>query len=225
MICIPIVAHTTEDAVERMARCVHLADMIELRLDALIDVDMHRIFAAAGERLLVTNRKHDEGGHFTGSEEDRIDLLCRAVALGANYVDVEQSTAGVYIEQLRDCITRHGGSTALIISHHNFSGTPAPGTLREILAHGIRLGADIVKIATFARTIEDNLTILNLISEATGMNRRIIAFCMGEKGRVSRVMAPLFGSFLSFASMEKGKESAPGQMTVEEMKEIGRMLQ
>jgi len=224
MICISILTHTTEDAVEKMAHCSHLADMLEVRLDAITDVDMHRIFAAAGGRLLITNRTRDEGGHFTGSEGERIAFLCRAVALGADYVDAELRTADIHITHLKQCITRHGGRTSLILSYHDFSQTPTLGTLQDILAQGIRLGADIVKIATFARTMQDNLTILNLLSEAAAMDHRIIAFCMGEKGRISRFMAPLFGSCLSFAAMEKGTESAPGQLTIDEIKEFERML-
>ena len=53
---------------------------------------------------------------------------------------------------------------------------------------------------------------------------KIIAFCMGEQGKISRVMAPLLGSYLTYASLNKGEESAPGQLTVKEIKEVFRIL-
>jgi len=65
---------------------------------------------------------------------------------------------------------------------------------------------------------------MKLISYAKKTNRKIIALCMGEEGKISRIMAPYFGSYLSFASLERGAESAPGQLTVEEMREIFRIL-
>jgi 3-dehydroquinate dehydratase type I len=88
----------------------------------------------------------------------------------------------------------------------------------------IEAGAGIVKIVTYARSVEDNLKILNLIPYSRRKKRQIIAFCMGKPGRISRVVAPLLGSYLSFASIERGYESAPGQMTIHEMKEIFRIL-
>jgi 3-dehydroquinate dehydratase type I len=86
------------------------------------------------------------------------------------------------------------------------------------------MGAHIVKICTYARAMEDNLQVLGLIPYARKKGRTIIAFCMGEKGRISRVMAPLLGSYLSYASLDKGSESAPGQLTIAEMREILRIL-
>jgi 3-dehydroquinate dehydratase type I len=87
------------------------------------------------------------------------------------------------------------------------------------------LGADIVKIVTLAETAEDNLRVLDLIPQALGMGQDIIAFCMGGKGRLSRVAAPLLGSCMSYASLEEGAESAPGQLTAGEMKKLLGILQ
>jgi len=121
-------------------------------------------------------------------------------------------------------IRKHGDQTKLIVSHHDFNGTPPESKLQNILNECVGRGAHIVKIATFANSAEDNLTILKLITHAKKMNQEIIALCMGEKGKISRIMAPYFGSYLSFASLAKGTESAPGQLTVEEMREIFRIL-
>ncbi|HEX7539055.1 MAG TPA: type I 3-dehydroquinate dehydratase, partial [Syntrophales bacterium] len=87
------------------------------------------------------------------------------------------------------------------------------------------LGADIVKIVTLANRVEDNLRVLELIPQALGVGQDIIAFCMGEKGRLSRVAAPLLGSCIGYASLEDGAESAPGQLTAERMKKILRLLE
>ncbi|NIS60800.1 MAG: type I 3-dehydroquinate dehydratase, partial [Proteobacteria bacterium] len=85
-------------------------------------------------------------------------------------------------------------------------------------------GANIIKIVTYANTMEDNLRVLELIPHARKRGLEIIAFCMGEMGRISRVMAALLGSYFSYASLEKGAESAPGQLTVQEMEVISRIV-
>ncbi|MCK5552587.1 MAG: type I 3-dehydroquinate dehydratase, partial [Deltaproteobacteria bacterium] len=85
-------------------------------------------------------------------------------------------------------------------------------------------GADIVKIVTYANTMEDNLRVLGLIPHTRRTGGEIIAFCMGELGRISRIMAPLLGSYFSYASLERGAESAPGQLTIEEIKGVFKIL-
>ena len=225
MICIPIMTETTEEALRQMPPCFAMADMVELRIDAIRDIDLPSLLSSPGGKVVVTNRKRDEGGQFSGNEEERIALLCEAVSLKADFVDIELSTDLQLISQLVETIKKHGGLTQLIVSYHNFIATPQMDELYRICDESYRCGADIVKIVTYARSLDDNLMILNLICTIHRQNRNIIAFCMGETGKISRVVTPLFGSFITFAAREKGAESAPGQLTVNEMKEIFRVLQ
>jgi 3-dehydroquinate dehydratase type I len=88
----------------------------------------------------------------------------------------------------------------------------------------IQLEADVVKIVSFARAWEDNLTILSLIPYARERRQKIVAFCMGEKGKISRIFSPLLGAAWAYASLNRNKASAPGQLTVGEMREIWEML-
>ena len=117
-----------------------------------------------------------------------------------------------------------GGKTRLIVSHHDLTGTPARRTLLKRLEACRALGADIVKIVTLANTVEDNLRVLGIIPQARHMRQDIAAFCMGEKGRLSRAAAPLLGSCLSYTSLEEGAESAPGQMTAAQMRTLMGIL-
>jgi 3-dehydroquinate dehydratase type I len=227
MICIPIVARTTEEAVAQMAQSAALADILELRIDQIADVDLQRLMSVRGNGtlVLVTNRRRDEGGGFLGTERERVRLLLDAVALGADYVDIEARTERSLLKEFMTQIEKQGHRTQWIISTHDFSGTPPERTLRRRFNACRKLGADIVKIVTQAQTVEDNLKTLGLIPYARAHNQAIIALCMGEQGKISRVMAPLLGSSLSYASLEKGAESAPGQLTVAEMRQIYQILQ
>lgn len=225
MLCIPIMTETNEEALRQMPLCLAMADLVELRIDAIRNVDLPSLLSSPGGKVVVTNRKRDEGGRYSGNEEERVALLCEAVALKADFVDIELSTDLQLISLLVETIKKHGGLTQLIVSYHNFIATPHMDELYRICDESYRCGADIVKVVTYARSMEDNLTILNLICTIQRQNRSIIAFCMGETGKISRVVTPLFGSFITFAARERGAESAPGQLTVNEMKEIFRILQ
>ncbi|MDD5724161.1 MAG: type I 3-dehydroquinate dehydratase [Syntrophales bacterium] len=224
MICIPVVAKTNEDALKRMDASLPLADLVELRVDLIEGVNLEKLLSAKKGPVLVTARRKEEGGHFTGGETERIALLREAARLQADLVDVELSTDTILVGTLLEEIRKGGGRTKMVVSHHDFDKTPPYRVLQEISNRCAGRGADIVKIATFADSMEDNLKILKLVGWARRKGQSIIAHCMGDKGKVSRVMAPLFGSCMSFASLERGEETAPGQLTASEMKEIFRIL-
>jgi 3-dehydroquinate dehydratase type I len=196
-----------------------------LRIDRIEVPDLPMLLYAGKDRLLVTNRRRDEGGFFAGCENRRMALLHEAVKLGARLVDIEARTGSAAVGRLGRAIRAKGGKTRLIVSHHDMMRTPTRRTLERRLNACRSLGADIVKIVTLAKTAEDNLRVLEIIPRARRMGQDIVAFCMGEKGRLSRVAAPLLGSCIHYASLEEGAESAPGQLTADRMKKILRLLE
>ena len=226
MLCVPIVARTTAAAVAQMEQAAVLADVLELRIDQIKDVDLGQLLAGKrnGKRILVTNRRADEGGGFMGTERERVALLQDAVVLGADYVDIEAGTERTLLRGLVAEIEKHRPRVQWVISDHDFRGTPSERVLRKKFDRYRAMGADIVKIVTLAQTMEDNLRVLGLIPYALHKGQAIIALCMGEKGRISRVMAPLVGSFMGYAAADKGAESAAGQLTVAEMRQIYQIL-
>jgi len=224
MICIPIMANTQDAALMQMERSFPLADILELRIDHIEDVNLEGLMSRKRGKILVTNRRKDEGGGFSGTEGERVELLKEAVGLGADYVDIEMGTAEALIKELAAKVGNNHGRTKWIISHHNFSATPSVRALRRKLDECKRTGADIIKIVTYAKSIEDNLRVLGLIPYARRKDQEIAAFCMGEMGRISRIIAPLLGSYFNYASLERGTESAPGQLTIEEMRQVSRVL-
>jgi 3-dehydroquinate dehydratase type I len=86
------------------------------------------------------------------------------------------------------------------------------------------LGADVIKIVTFATSWKDNLLLLSLIPFAKERKQEIVAFCMGEKGKMSRVFAPWMGAAWTYAPLRRDRSSAPGQLTVWEVKDIWEKL-
>jgi 3-dehydroquinate dehydratase len=116
--------------------------------------------------------------------------------------------------------------TKLIVSHHDFKKTPSLKTLKNIYVRAGAAGADIVKLSVFANTYEDNLRLLGLGAAVGARKRRrpLIITSMGQKGRIGRIAAPLFGSIIVFAAPNKKSLTAPGQLTLEEYKKIASVI-
>jgi 3-dehydroquinate dehydratase type I len=219
-ICIPIVETTMGDTLIAIKEANRLADLIELRVDYLRNVRLALLLQNRKKPFIVTNRKKEEGGQYKGEERKRLGLLQEAIELGADYIDVELTTERSLFRDL----LRNKRGTQVILSFHDFRRTPSLKKLQRLLGQMVRLEADVIKIVSFARSWEDNLTILSLIPFAKARKQEIVAFCMGEKGKVSRFFSPFLGAAWTYASLSGVKASAPGQLTVGEMKEIWEKL-
>jgi len=219
-LCIPIVETTAEKALLAIKKVNRWADLIELRADYLKRVNLAPLLENRQKPLIVTLRRKEEGGKYKGDERKRLSVLQEAIDLGADYIDVELATERSLLQRL----IRNKGGTRVILSCHDFQGTPSLNELQRLCGQMIRLNADVVKIVSFARTWEDNLTILSLIPYAKKRRQKIVAFCMGEKGNISRIFSPSLGAAWTYASLNKNTASASGQLTVGEMREIWEML-
>ena len=220
MICIPITAKNTEVALERIARANALADMIEIRLDMMETFDLHEMIQAASKPVLVTYRSIGEGGQGTVDDKTHASYLLAALEEGAELVDVE----GRLPEKWRGKVFRARRKSSIVVSTHVPDSTPPKEALEEIFEELTGTGADIIKIVTQANSMMDNLRVLDLIPKAQERGIKIIAFCMGHFGKISRIFSHLMGGYLTFASLEGGEESAAGQIPVEEMKRILKVL-
>jgi len=191
-------------------------DLFEVRID-LIDSGWQDVAQKLKKPWIATNRIPEEGGKAQESETKRINTLLEAASLGADVIDLELRTLG-----LLDIVPRVRKKAELILSHHDLNGTPSFRTLKDIVKRQIDAGADICKVVTTARSFEDNLAVLRLIKEFPG--KRVVALTMGDLGTPSRILCPLMGGDFTYASLARGKESAPGQMTVTELRKIYALL-
>jgi 3-dehydroquinate dehydratase/shikimate dehydrogenase len=213
-LCVPIfVTDDVAAAKAAMARAAEGgADMVELRMDSLSSAEaLAPLLKDSPLPVTVTCRPTWEGGHSDLGDQQRWQLLQQAAQLGASYIDVELKSWRQEPAAPRD---RRAG---LILSAHDFSGRPEK--LYNLLAQLSQSSADVHKVVWTARTIRDNLEALELLRTR---QKPMIAFCMGEAGLVSRVLCRKFGGFLSFASLESGAGTAPGQVTLATMKSLYR---
>lgn len=218
--CVPIVETSVERAHTAIKEADRLADLIELRVDYLRRVDLALLLGNSQKPLIVTNRRKEEGGRYRGEERKRVTVLEKAIDLGADYIDVELATETSFLKNL----IRNKGKTQVILSFHDFRRTPSLKELQKLFTRMIRLGANVIKIVPFAESWEDNLTVLSLIPFAKKRRQKIVAFCMGEKGKISRVISPFLGAAWTYASLNKDRSSAPGQLTVQELTEIWKKM-
>jgi 3-dehydroquinate dehydratase type I len=219
-VCVVVTASDVGEAVETIGILEPQApDIVEIRLDhmALIE-DLEQLREATELPLIATNRSRDQGGHWKGSERERLAPLIRAAAIGFDYIDLELSAASI---QETGGMVRDGGAE-LIVSHHDFERSFRFSELEEIMRRELKLGAEICKIVGTAHTKRDNLDYLGFLDSNRG--RKIVSFGMGGAGALSRILSPLFGGAFTYASSDTGRESAPGQLTLAAMREIYGLL-
>lgn len=212
-LCVPLFVQDPAQARREMALAAESgADLVELRLDEITDDSMvSQLIEQAALPVIVTRRPAWEGGRCDLPEEERVGRLASA-ARNAAYMDLElRSSQWSQLEHETDSRPR------LIASFHDFSGRP--DKLHNILIELNQSPAQISKIVWTARTLRDNLEAFEIL-----LNRRkpTIALCMGEAGMLSRILAKKFGAFLTFASLCGSSATAPGQVTIGQMKRIYR---
>ncbi len=209
----------------------HGADIIEYRIDQCFRTphdtphDTPEIFRLVEESPLpciITCRPTWEGGHYEGNEDDRLALF---QALGTSdhpprYIDVELKAlarTAAAISAINAAVDHPDPTrdvhTSLILSTHDFQGRPADLT-RRLLAMQDEPATSVSKVAFRARSLRDNLELFDILTERT---RPTIALGMGEFGLMSRILAPKFGGFLTFATLRDESATAPGQPTLDDL--------
>jgi len=208
-----VIVNNDPEAVKKVEPFV---DLFEVRID-LIGDGWQELVKQFKKPWIACNRRVDEGGRWQGDEARRVEKLLEAAELGADIVDIEFRTTN--LKQAIELIKKRA---KCLLSFHELRGTPPLNNMREIVQRQLKAGADVCKIITTAQRVEDNLTILQLISEFP--KTRIVSLAMGPLGFASRVLCPLVGGDFTYASIEQGKESASGQITVGELRKIYEMV-
>ena len=194
LLCATLTASRTADLCAQRDR-VDGADLVEMRLDAVVDPDVRAALADRRLPTLVTCRPRDQGGMFRGSEEERRTLLGEAIDAGADFVDLE------WHRGFEDWIRRRGGR-GIVLSHHDFSGVPSD--LEAIVSAMAATGAEIVKVAVLVSRLADCVRLAEIGRRYP--DRRLVLIGMGEAGVVTRVCPARFGSCWTYA----GAAVAPG---------------
>ena len=215
-ICVSVTGDTTAEFEKNLEHIQNLkpVDIVELRVDYLSEVTpeyVTRLKLLTKKPAIFTCRHKQEGGNFRSGEQLRLALLAKAVDAGFEYVDVELATFAEHA-------VHRSPDTKLILSHHDFIETPDYWDLTKIVDNMMSYNPDIIKIATMVKKEKDIQALFRLLTNKRSKPEMIV-IGMGQQGKVTRVLGPLLGSYLTFAASDKGS-SAPGQVDVITLEKI-----
>lgn len=192
-------------------------DIIELRIDQFKDKDINHIVKVAnkvkekGFIALATVRSKLEGGTDI-SDEERLKIF-KYVCDYVDMADIEYTSFTINKEVID---FYHQKGKAVIMSYHDFDKTPSDDYIQSIIDESKSLGADIVKYAFKANSFEDVARVMCITQK--NRQKNIVAILMGDYGKVSRVVAPVFGSMITYTYI--GQSFAPGQIEAEKLNEL-----
>lgn len=222
MICTTIQNRTLEEIMNLLETSEPRIQMAEIRLDRcqLTIEEIEYLFSSSDTPLVATCRVVDDGD---GTWEEAEEKLTAAVEAGAAFLDLEIEAPKEIGKRLRRACTEYG--TTMIRSSHFFTGTPSDEVLRSIVEKCRRFGGEIVKIAAMAKSEEDVARVLALYSSIASTNSvaetqrpvELVAFSMGEIGKVSRLECLKLGSPFTYAALNESEAAAPGQWSYSEM--------
>ena len=195
-LCITVIGKDTEAIRQARHAAEADADLVELRVDFMSSPDPEGALADRRKPAIVTCRPLREGGLFDGSEEERLRILQRAQALGAEFIDIEWDI------DPKPFVAARGGK-GVIVSRHDFQGVP-----RDLPAQLSRLraaGGEVSKLSVIVERASE----MHRLLEHARPDRSMVLIGMGRSGLATRVLAGRFGSRWTYA----GDGIAPGQVS------------
>jgi len=212
--CVSIAEKTPKKISKSLSKALKKSDHAEIRFDFLNPESIPETLDMIKKDLkkcICTLRPSSEGGRFSGTEKNRISIIKLIAEYNPFLLDVELNTLSKN-KNLRRYLKNTG--TDILVSWHNFKQTPSNSTLKKKLTQMKKISNNI-KIVTMAKSINDATQVLSLYKNN---NTKLIAFSMGNYGRISRILCLFLGSPYTYASL--GKPIAPGQFSVDEVKSI-----
>ncbi len=221
-VCVAVTGSDANEMVDKAEALTRDNSFLEFRLDYLSKpgLAMPRIkrFLEShhGMVVIATCRRAASGGKFRGSIVSQLDILNKAAGAGCQLVDVELQTASkCKPDQLQKLRSKAG----LILSFHDFRATKK---LEETLGKMLSYPADFYKVVSTATTLADNVTMIKFLARE-GDRHSLVGMCMGEQGMISRTLGVRAGSVFTFGSVGAGQETAPGQITAQQLRNLYRI--
>ena len=216
--CASVAEKTPKKLRQTLTKALKKSDYAEIRFDFLnpnLVPDVLQQIKKDLRKCVCTLRPVFEGGNFSGSEKNRISILKLIAEYNPFLLDIEFSTL-----RKNKMLQRYLKSTGtdILVSWHSFKHTPNISVMQKKLSEMKKFSKN-VKMVTMAKTISDGSRILSLYNNGKGV--KLIAFSMGNFGRMSRLLCLLLGSPYTYVSL--GKAVAPGQFSVDEVKSIFTM--
>jgi len=223
-VCVAVTGSDPAELLDKADSLVRDNPFLEFRLDYLSKPGLalpkiKAFFEMQPQAVVIaTCRRTASGGKFRGSVASQLELLSKAAAAGCQLLDVELQTAvkckGEQLQKLRS-------KAALVLSFHDFHATKKLDETLERMRH---YPADFYKVVSTATTLSDNVTMMKFLEKESDRHA-LVGLCMGEQGIISRLLAVRAGSAFTFAAVSPGEQTAPGQVTAQELRNVYRIEQ
>jgi 3-dehydroquinate dehydratase/shikimate dehydrogenase len=238
-VCVPVCVRSAAELRPSIARAAEVADIVELRLDCLeveqlaaARAQLAALLGATSLPFIITFRPREQGGGHDLSLAERAafwrdapGLLRDVPGLSGDAGVKDRAFADLELDLLESpYASSFGGlfrSFNVICSHHDFQQTPSD--LPQIFDRMARTPARLLKMAVRANSITDCVEVLRLVGRGGREGREVIAVSMGEAGLLTRVLAPAFGAFLTYGSLDAAQATAPGQLSARDLRELYRV--
>ncbi len=219
-VCISVCAETADEFNRKVKEAAKMADVVELRFDCLDTTDVRPFLdslPAIDKQYLFTFRPKEQGGRGNISFTERLKFWEHLFRQDRDneMIDIEFDLRG---QQIFD-----SASATTIVSSHDFTGRSESAPLDNI--QNDQLPRKVVKIAVQANDITDSIGVWKLLVKANRQNRQIIPIAMGEAGKWTRILGLAHGAFMTYASLEAGDETAPGQISAHDLINVFRVKQ
>ncbi len=214
----------------------HNPDLVELRFDYINDVnkiteefiEKLKSFFTKNVELIFTLRDFSEGGNMRISETKKFNVFTTLLKEKPQFLDIEINSSRKVLSQIIELANEY--NVNIILSYHNFDASP---TFEEAMQlHELnmkKIEGLFVNISSFnekilykyiftARKFQDNLLCLKLSEHLKKANQKVICFCMGDLGLISRILCVNFGSPFTYGYFSES--TAPGQIHIEDMRKI-----
>lgn len=207
MICISLAQESRRLVLADMLNAANQADLLEVRLDRFgKSPDIGELLTVKPRPVIMTCRRPQDGGQWDGSEEERLAILRQCIISKADYVEIELDAA----DQVRPY-----PPAKRVISYTNLQKTPPE--LSDIYEEALTKRPDVVKLTTLARTPEEAWPLVQILASAKVPT---VAIGLGKPGIMLAILGRKVGAPWTYAALERGMESYPGQPTVTDLKEI-----
>ncbi len=202
-ICTPVIGETLKEFLKNLTQVQEVSEMVELRVDGLnlTQRDLILISKRIKKETILTSRNKE--------------IIMDSLNLGFDFIDVDLS-------MINDLQLSKNDRFKIIVSFHDHEKTPGIDHLKLLVDQMRKFGAGVIKIATVVNDDKDIKNLFQILFDKKA-DEKMIIIGMGKRGKITRIIGPLLGSFLTFASTKFGK-TAPSQIDIEKMKNIYKLL-
>jgi 3-dehydroquinate dehydratase/shikimate dehydrogenase len=207
MICISINQESRRLALADMLNASRQCDLLEIRLDRFgLAPGLGELISAKPRPVIMSCRRQQDGGHWDGSEDERLALLRQCIVSKADYVEIELDVA----DQVRPF-----PPSRRVISYTNLKETPHD--IADVYAEAQTKKPDVIKLTTLARTPEEAWPLVQVLAKPPVPT---VVVGLGKPGVMLALLGRKIGAPWTYAALERGMEAWPGQPTVEDLNQV-----